>query len=338
MRTRMFGGMLAGMAALGIGWLLGRSPLAKVEAAPPPPVQPKAAGDESEDSKRVVAYIYGNIPITRQELGEYLIARYGAEKLDLLVNKRIIEHACKQKGIEVDAGEVEADYAILLKNVGVSKKDFIDKVLKQYRKTEYEWKEDVIRPRLLLTKLCKDRVQVNEEDLRKTFETLYGEKVDIQIILYPQNQQRYLAQLYDKVRQSEEAFSEEAKKQPDPNLAMTAGRIKPIAKFSGLEDIEKVAFSLKPGQVSHVMQVPEGWLIMRCLGRIPPDNAVKFEDKRAELQREVMDRKIQQEIPKAFAELAKEAAPNRLLTQQRLSRDEQEREIQQMLQKPGLPH
>ena len=43
----------------------------------------------------MVAYIYGSIPITREDLGEYLIARKGLDTVELLVNKRIIEHACE---------------------------------------------------------------------------------------------------------------------------------------------------------------------------------------------------------------------------------------------------
>jgi hypothetical protein len=323
--------MVAVGMALAIGWCLGRQDSARVQAAPPVPA-PQA--EPSDYSKRVVAYIFGDIPITREDLGEYLIARYGAEKLDLLINKKIIEHVCKQKGIRVTGADIEADYDYMIRNVGIPKKEFVANVLKQYRKTEYEWKEDVIRPRLMLTQFCKERVQVTDEDLQKAFEAKYGEKVDVQIILYPANQQKYLAQLYDKVRQGDEAFDEEAKKQPDPNLAMTAGRIKPVGRYSGLEDIEKTAFSLKPGQVSHVLQVPEGWLIIKCRGRLPASSAVKLEDKREELTREVLDKKIAAEIPKVFAELAKDAKPKNFLAPERASRTTQEKEVEQLIQQP----
>ena len=48
-------------------------------ATQPPPVQGQAPVAESSDySKKVVAYIYDSIPITREEFGEYLISRCGA--------------------------------------------------------------------------------------------------------------------------------------------------------------------------------------------------------------------------------------------------------------------
>src|SRR5262249_7487889 len=151
-------------------------------AEPPPPV---AAEPPSDYARRVVAYIHGNIPITREELGEYLIARVGADKLDLLINKRIIDHACQQKGIQVDDAEVEAALAEDVKGLNVNRAEFVNKLLKHYNKTLYEWKEDVIRPRLLLTKLCRDRVFVTNDDLLQAFEAYYGEKVDCKMIMWP---------------------------------------------------------------------------------------------------------------------------------------------------------
>src|SRR5262245_17748330 len=82
---------LLGAGALGF-WLGhgGSQPamFAQTPAVPPPP--PPAAVP-SEYAQRVVAYIYGNTPLTRQDLGEYLIERFGTDKIDLFVNKKIIE-------------------------------------------------------------------------------------------------------------------------------------------------------------------------------------------------------------------------------------------------------
>src|SRR5262249_62075072 len=123
-------------------------------AAPLTGVRPRAATGPLVCSQRVVAYIYGSMPITREDRGEYLIARHGTDKLELLVNKKIIDVACQKRGVDVTEAEVEAAIEEDLKSLnGIKRQDFIDKVLKQYGKTLYEWKEDVIRPRLLLLKL-----------------------------------------------------------------------------------------------------------------------------------------------------------------------------------------
>src|SRR5437899_2036092 len=220
-----------GVTAMTVFW--GRNgSLSEAMANPPGPGQaapqpnprnpPAAAANSSDYSHRVVAYIYDTMPITREELGEYLIARMGKERLGHLVNKRIIEHACQQKGIEVTSAEVEADLAETLKGLAVNgqavtRNDFVSKVLKPYNKTLYEWKEDVIKPRLLLTKLCRDRVQATEEDLRLAYEAYYGEHVECRLIMWPVKEESHvLNTVYAKIRDSEEEFERGAKQQPSP--------------------------------------------------------------------------------------------------------------------------
>src|SRR5439155_19495468 len=62
---------LVGAAAVGF-WLGRGGPQSAAVAAPP---IPPAAPPPSDYTQRVVAYIYGTVPITREDLGEYLIAR-----------------------------------------------------------------------------------------------------------------------------------------------------------------------------------------------------------------------------------------------------------------------
>ena len=221
-RNRLLLGVaFLGLAGLAIFW--GRkgslseataNPPVPQAAAPQEPLLPTAAS--SDYSRRVVAYIYDTIPITREELGEYLIARMGKERLAKLVNTRIIEHVCQEKGIEVTEAEIEADLAETLKGFGVNRNDFVAKLLKQHNMTLYEWKQDAIRPRLLLTKLCRDRVQVTDEDVHNAFESYYGEKLKCRIILWPPAEKSHVFLRYPKLRDSEEEFDRASRQQANP--------------------------------------------------------------------------------------------------------------------------
>src|SRR5438128_1544808 len=133
MRVRMSRNrLLLGVAFLGLAALAifcgHQGSLSQATANPPAPLPAAAKQDlppaSSDYSHRVVAYLYDTIPITREELGEYLIARMGKERLGTLVNKRIIEHVCKEKGIEVTSAEVEADLAETLKGFNVNRSEF----------------------------------------------------------------------------------------------------------------------------------------------------------------------------------------------------------------------
>src|SRR5438105_1915867 len=117
-----------GLLALGtVGYFVGRHGiLARATAVPPPPAPagapvatPAPMPGTSDYSRRAVAYIYGNLMVSREDLGEYLIARFGADKLDMLVNKLIIEHACKERGITVTAAEIDAALKDYLAELGI---------------------------------------------------------------------------------------------------------------------------------------------------------------------------------------------------------------------------
>ena len=268
----------------------------------------------SDYSSRVVAYIYDNTPITREELGEYLIARYGTERLDLLCNKKIIDNECRKAGIEVTAAEVENSLSEDLKGLNVDRKTFVDKVLKNYRKNLYEWKEDVIRPKLMLSKLVRSRVKVTDDDIKKAFEAYYGEKVECRIVMYEKGFERAVLSDYPRLRDSEEEFHKAAKNQKSSSLAATAGKIRPIARnTTGNDELEKAAFALQPNEVSPVIGTPEGLIIVKCDKRIPADTTINLESVREKITAEIIEKKIAAEIPVAFAEMRKRANPKLIL-------------------------
>jgi parvulin-like peptidyl-prolyl isomerase len=282
-------------------------------AAPPPAKAPAAAAPAappSDYSQRVVAYIYGTIPITREDLGEYLVARHGSDNVAPLVNKKIIEHACEKRGISVTDAEVEASILADCDTIQIKKVEFINNVIKKkFGKTLYEWKEDIVKPRLLLTKLCKDQITVTDEDVKKAFEAVYGEKRKCRIIIWPDTDEQIALQEYGSLR-DEQGFDRKARSQANSALAATGGQIKLIARNSGVNPaVEHAAFSLQPGEVSSTMKTPDGIVVLKMDEIVPPDPTAKFDDKREALSKDVFDKKVAAEIPKVFKSLKEEAKP-----------------------------
>jgi hypothetical protein len=333
---------------VGVGALAfycGRSGVGSQAIAAPPPAPVVRAQEpaplpvsepSSEYKSQVVAYIYGTTPITREDLGEYLIARQGVEKLELLINKKIIDRACRQRGIEVTAAEVEAALAEDLKGLAVNKKEFVNNLLKQYHKTLYEWKEDVIRPKLLLGKLCKDRVSVSDKDLQDAFEAFYGEKVKCKIILWPKTDDPKIPmRLYAEIRDSEKKFDQIARQQASQQLALKAGLLEPFARHTtGNEEFEKVAFSLEPGEVSQLVDTPEGVVVIKCIERIPANKTAKLADVREKMEKAILDKKVQLEIPVVFKQLKDEANPKKVMYTPQ-TEEELERSVLQELKEGG---
>src|SRR5262249_30379759 len=163
----------------------------------------------SDYGQRVVAYIYGNVPITREELGEYLIARFGAERTEFLVNRRIVELACKSRGVVITDAAIEAQLREDLNNFKInSVKDFENQVLRRFHKSLYEWKQDVTRPKRQLAALVRPTITVTAEDLQKAFEARYHEKVECRMIVLRKEDKNLWKLVWEKVAHDEKAFNE----------------------------------------------------------------------------------------------------------------------------------
>lgn len=277
---------------------------------------PAPAAAPTADATRPVAYIYGSEPISRAEFGEFLMARGGVDKLDLFINMKIIEHECTKRGIKVDQKEMEAALMEDLAGLSVSKSDFIKQVLPRYGKTLYEWMEDVIKPRLLLAKMCQDRIQVTDDDLKKQFEREYGEKRQMQIIIWPKGDDlKSIQETYGKIRNNADEFDRAARGQANPSLAAACGNIN-IARYTQGEEaiVIETAYKLNPGEVSEVLSTRLGYVVLKLKAIVPPDANANFEKVKDRLRKQAKDEKLTQEIPKLFAELKTQAKPNLIFT------------------------
>jgi len=269
-----------------------------------------------EYSRRVVGYVYDNIPVMREELGEYLIARFGKERLDFLINRKIVEMACKSQGIVITDAQVDAQLSEAVKSVGngVTLQSFESHVLKKFNKTLYEFREDVIRPKLAMTALVKPLIKVTPLDVEKEFESRYGPKVQCRLIVLQDGDKHVNERIWQEASASEAGFRAQAAKQFIPELRSHEGECPPIFKHCPEKALEDTAFRLQPGQTSGLIQATDKtWFILRCEKHIPADQTVRLEDVRMKLTQEVYDGMLTTEIPRFFQRLREQARPRNLL-------------------------
>lgn len=288
--------------------------------------------------QRVVATIHGNIPITREELGEFLINRVGAERLDFLVNKKIVERACQAQNISVTEEQIDIQFKEDLKAYGgptFSEKVFADQVLRKFNKSIYEWREDVIRPKLMMTILCRPLVKVTEEDIRKAYEARYGPKVKCRLIVL-EAKDIHKDKIWKEVCESEAKFKEYARKNFITELAAQEGMAPPIHKHFPDDWIERQAFSMKPGEVSIPRQLQDGtWLIMRCEEHLPANNKYTFAEERLKLERDLFEVKLTQTVGEKIKQLREQAAPQYHLTSQHRQNNLDQQMRQEFNPRPG---
>ena len=148
-------------------------------------------------------------------------------------------------------------------------------------------------------------------------------------------EQHVRRQIYPKLHDDKE-FNRLAKQQLSWELASAEGKLKdPVGRHTtGNEVLEKALFALDEGDISPVLTVPEGVCVVKCLKRIPADGKTKLASVRAELEKEVFEKRVQQQIPVVFAALRKDASPVLLLGSQ-TKEEELVRDVEKELQKTG---
>jgi foldase protein PrsA len=258
----------------------------------------------------VVAYIYNNVPITREELGEYLIERFGADHLEFLINRRIIEMACAAKNIRITDQEVAAQLALDIKSFQCTEHEFVAKILKPHNKTLLEWKEDVIRPKLAMERYVEKSIAVTEDEIKNGFEAKFGPQVQCRWIVLHENQMPKMTEIWGRVHNDGAEFEREAKNSVFGPLAANAGMLPPIHQHFAEPNLEREAFKLKPGEVSPLIALEDKTtVILRCEKLIDPDTTKKLDNVRMQLYHEIFEAKVKDSVKAAFPKMREEAKP-----------------------------
>lgn len=261
----------------------------------------------------VVATVNGE-EITREQLADELLATHGRKQLDLIINRKVIEQAAKEKNVEVTRADVEADLQENLKRFNLKRKEFIEQVLGNREITYPQYVRDTVWPALALKKLVADKVEVADEDLAKAFEANYGEKVDVRMLVVLEL--RKIQELWEEVHKEKDpqkrlALFEDLCKTHSIDQATRAfgGKTQPIHRHTGYPELEQLAFSLKKGELSKIVQLPEGNVVLLCVDRIPArtditmDTPISPESKetvRDLLRKDLHEKKVRIEVATFF--------------------------------------
>lgn len=286
------------------------------------PVQP-ANGDRWQEP---VAVVNGE-PITAGDLAAELIAAYGKEHLDLMVNRKLVEQACAKAGIEIGREDLEQEMAVRLERLKVSKENFIKRVLAENDVSYSQYLRDTIWPAVALARLVQAELTVGPEELQKAFEARYGKKVECRLMIL--GELHRAQQVWEQVRTAEDPqqrialFEELTKKYSVDTSTRSFGGKVVFDQHTSNPDIEELAFGLKEGELSTIRQVPQGSLILLCVQHVPAAEGVTLEtvvDEETKqtigdaLEAEVRERKERFLIAKRFQTVRQGARIDNYLT------------------------
>ena len=270
----------------------------------------------------VAALLNGQI-ISQQELADECIRKHGKKVLGDMLDRRIVEQACRREGIIISEQDIDKEIAEMALKYLPLKPDGSPNIELWFKRATEEtglsipmYRKNVTVPILSLKRLTRKQVEVTERDIQLSFEANYGQKVRCLAILFNANDQRRAMEVWQMANRhkTEESFGDLAERYSfDPESRLGKGVIPPIARHCGNPELENVAFSLKPGELSHIVQVDDALVILYCIGNVDP-LPVKIEELRVDLIADIFEKKQQLVVSRYFEKLSEQATWDNYLT------------------------
>jgi parvulin-like peptidyl-prolyl isomerase len=240
------------------------------------------------------------------------------QALSFLVQRAEFDQKAKDLGVSVSDKQVDARLQQIKKQYfGGSEKRY-QAQLRQQGLTEGQVRED-IRAQLvsegIFNKVTKD-AKVSDKDVSDYYaahKAQYGQPASRQVrhILVKSKQQadRLYAQL---VAAHESNFAALAKKfSKDPGSAAQGGKLT-VSKGQTVPPFDKVAFSLKTGELSKPVHTQYGWHIIQALSAIKPAKQTPLKDVQASIKQQLLQQKRNDAMTKWVNETKKDFCSGKL--------------------------
>ena len=239
-------------------------------------------------------------PISYDQVARECFERYGAEVLQNIINRRIIEQECDRAGVQITQSEIDKEVLTIAGkfNIDIANWYALLKAERGINKAQYH--RDVIYPMLALKKLAGQNIEVTEEDLKQAFVRDFGPRVEARMILV-QGNIRQANEVWQQVMAKPDDFGRIARDvSADPNTRPLGGVVPPIRRFGGNDKVEEEAFRLKVGEISPVIDVGESrYVILKCEGHTKPITS-DISEVRVQLHEQLIEEKTQQAVAKVF--------------------------------------
>ena len=260
-------------------------------------------------------------PVPLEQLAAECVSRHGKEVLKGEINRMVIGLAMKEKNLVITQPDIDAEIARAADSLGYVKKDgtpdvdaWLKSVLQEEGATLELYVSDAVWPSVALKKLVEGKVVVSDEDLQKGFDSNFGPRAEVLAIVL--TNQRIAEQVWSEARANlnEAAFGElAAKYSTEPVSRSNYGKVPPIRKHSGQPTLENAAVSMQPGELSSVIAVGEQFVVMYKQGMTEPIAPSMDNDIRAELTREISEKKTRIEMQNELDRLLKATQINNFL-------------------------
>ena len=284
---------------------------AAADAAPKASERAAPAGTPAPLPDKLMALVNG-VEIGEPALAAECLARHGAAVLETLVNKAIIDQACRQAGTAVTKADVDAEIDAMSRRFNVPRDKWIELIQQERGVSPKQYAEEIVWPMLALRRLAHAGIEPTPDEVRQAFENQFGPSVKARILVVksPQEAERLRA----KAAAAPDEFGALARQHSvDVGSASANGWVQPIRRHSGEPAFEKIVFGLAPGEISSVVRVADQFIIVKCEGHLPAAE-VKLDDVGQRLAEELREKKSRAASNEVFRKLQAAAAIENVMT------------------------
>ena len=263
------------------------------DATPPEPAPPAT----TPAGPKPLALVNG-AEITADQLAAECLARHGATVLETLVNRTLIEQACRKVGITIEAADVTAEIEAMAKRFSVPTDKWLELIEKERGIKPGQYADDIVWPMLALRLLAREAGEPTADEIRSAYETRFGPAVKARIIASRTREQA--ENLRAKAVATPDDFGALARQHSiDVGSASANGWVQPIRLHSGDPAFDRAAFALEPGDISPVVQVADQFIVIKCEDRLPAAE-VTLADATPGLAADLRERKSRQASTEVF--------------------------------------
>ncbi|MCK6255869.1 peptidylprolyl isomerase [Fictibacillus sp. KIGAM418] len=235
-----------------------------------------SACNSGAGSEKVVESKAGDI--TKDEFYNELKAQYGNQVLKQMVDNKLLE-----KEYKVTNNEIDNEIAKIKKQLG-SEDQFKQALQQNGIKNEKDLRK-LVKTQLLNKKAATDGVKVTDAEMKKVFNEKYNEEVKASHILV--DDAKTAKEVKAKLDKGEDFAKLAEKYSKDPGSKSKGGDLGYFGKGQMVPEFDKVAFKLKPGQVSDPVKSQFGYHIIKVVDK----KTNKFEDKKKQISEELKQQK-----------------------------------------------
>ncbi|HLO12151.1 MAG TPA: peptidylprolyl isomerase [Pseudoneobacillus sp.] len=245
-------------------------------------------------SKTEVVAKVGNESISKEELYDFLVDKYGKASLDQLISNKIIEQEASKAKLKITAKEKDVELQKLMDSYGG--KEALTSALAQNGMDLNDIKKEV-NQYITIKKLVEPRIKVTEKEMKDYFEqnkASFAQKEQVKarhILVKDEATAKVVASKLSKG----EDFAKLAKKySTDTSNANKGGDLGYFERGKMVPEFEKVAFALKKDEISSPVKTEFGYHIIQVLDKKGAKEAV-YNEHVDEIKKAVFDGKIQTE-------------------------------------------